>query len=397
VESELPAIDAVVLSHEHEDHFSIPSFAGIDRRIPVFLSFRSSSAARSILREMGFEVRDLAPGAGVVIGTLQVRVFSPACSARADEDEWDTLAVHVSGQDRQGGFFTNVDVPVTAEMKQEVTSLARREREREMTTIWFDPPRVSLWSPAGGLAESASERRRQRPTSISREQAAAQLAAGRAFNPVPGVSVSVTEDGGIEVETDCRFLDVSLAPAEERTAPSRAFGPCCGERVLSAGALPEVEAGLARLAEWLYGGRLFRRLCALSALSPGRRGTFVLVLLTGGDGEALAYEYDPTRCRFVAMSGEGIDEYMGRVIMWGTDLLGLLRGEFEPRPVTMRALKESWDESLAGVSFARHVLWPFFHPLRHPQACLGQYRRAFEAAASDGVWVRPATALEFGR
>src|SRR5262249_48600652 len=51
-----PAIDAVLLTHEHEDHFDIPSLNRLDRGIPIVLSQRSSGAARAILDEMGFRV-----------------------------------------------------------------------------------------------------------------------------------------------------------------------------------------------------------------------------------------------------------------------------------------------------------------------------------------------------
>src|SRR5262245_45272634 len=60
--SELPSIHAVLLSHEHEDHFHIPSLNRLDRRVPILLSSRSSQAARGLLEEMGFSVRLVSPG-----------------------------------------------------------------------------------------------------------------------------------------------------------------------------------------------------------------------------------------------------------------------------------------------------------------------------------------------
>ena len=41
-----PAVDAVFFSHEHDDHFAIATLQRLERRIPVFLSSRSSQAAR---------------------------------------------------------------------------------------------------------------------------------------------------------------------------------------------------------------------------------------------------------------------------------------------------------------------------------------------------------------
>src|SRR5947208_1272588 len=71
-----PPVDALILSHEHDDHFDIASLARLDRRIPVFLSAHSSSAAFAILREMGFTVASLVPGAAIDVGELQVIPFS---------------------------------------------------------------------------------------------------------------------------------------------------------------------------------------------------------------------------------------------------------------------------------------------------------------------------------
>src|SRR5262249_37833823 len=63
-----PKVDALILTHEHDDHFDIPSLNKLDRRIPVFLSARSSSAAYKILAAMGFQVGPLIPGVPLVFG-----------------------------------------------------------------------------------------------------------------------------------------------------------------------------------------------------------------------------------------------------------------------------------------------------------------------------------------
>src|SRR5437879_2161965 len=59
---QFPKVDGVVLTHEHDDHFDIPSLARLERTIAIFLSARSSTAARQLLRQMGFTVHPLIPG-----------------------------------------------------------------------------------------------------------------------------------------------------------------------------------------------------------------------------------------------------------------------------------------------------------------------------------------------
>jgi len=68
----LPPVDAVILSHEHDDHFDIPSLARLDRRIPIFMSVHSSIAAFEILRRMGFVAQALVPGVPIDVGGLQI-------------------------------------------------------------------------------------------------------------------------------------------------------------------------------------------------------------------------------------------------------------------------------------------------------------------------------------
>ncbi len=68
----LPPLDAVILTHEHDDHFDIPSLALLERTIPIYLSARSSIAARQILETMGFTVHPLVPGVATRFGDLEV-------------------------------------------------------------------------------------------------------------------------------------------------------------------------------------------------------------------------------------------------------------------------------------------------------------------------------------
>ena len=65
-----PALDAVVLTHEHDDHFDLPSLARLSRKIPIRVSAHSSCVAHRILREMGLQVVPLEPGVPVTFDDL---------------------------------------------------------------------------------------------------------------------------------------------------------------------------------------------------------------------------------------------------------------------------------------------------------------------------------------
>src|SRR5439155_563386 len=71
-----PAIDAVLITHEHEGHLDPASLNLIDRRVPVYLPARSSMATRTFLQEMGFEVRLMHPGRRFSVGDLEVLPMS---------------------------------------------------------------------------------------------------------------------------------------------------------------------------------------------------------------------------------------------------------------------------------------------------------------------------------
>ena len=108
-----PAIDAVLLSHEHDDHFDIPSLARLDRAIPIYLSARSSSAAREVLAAMGFTVHPWVPGEAARIGDLDALPFAGDHVAVNCGDEWDTLPYLVRSVEGHGSLFSMVDIPIT--------------------------------------------------------------------------------------------------------------------------------------------------------------------------------------------------------------------------------------------------------------------------------------------
>src|ERR1044071_2995581 len=108
-----PRIDALLLSHEHDDHFDIPSLATLDRRIPVYLSVRSSNAARDILATMGFTVHPWLPGVGARLGAPEALPLAGDHVPVNCGDEWDTLPYLIRSTEGHGSLFSMVDIPLT--------------------------------------------------------------------------------------------------------------------------------------------------------------------------------------------------------------------------------------------------------------------------------------------
>jgi hypothetical protein len=364
-----PRIDALVISHEHEDHFNIPSLLKIDRRIPVLLSARSSAAARTMLAELGFSVELVHPGSPRRVGDLEVRFFSPIHEYDTT-DEWDTVGYLFQHVDGHGGFFSNVDIGITPEMEQ---TLAEARGAR----VLYTGMALGLWSEGFARPEKASEMHRPPAEARQLDDALGELNAGGRIRPIPGQTVTV-RDGRIETVT--RGTDFLACPPREEWGPPAAFWPAANSplepvttpRDLSEDELTELQEGLDRLAEYMYGGPIFRGLYSMNgAARDDKRPTMACVLHLSSEEDAVVFEYRPEACDFAPF--DAVPEHGGVVRAWATDLLGLMRGEFEPRCI-VRGIHEQWIDACAGLSFFQMVMWSYFHPLRHPQKVLARYR-----------------------
>src|SRR5262249_17584733 len=103
-------VDAVFWSHEHEDHFNVPSVNRLSRDLPVFMPERSSRAMKQFLEEAGFRVNLLQSGRAVEIGALRFTGFTPDHVRHDEQDEWDTMPYLVEDLTDGGSFFSPVDV-----------------------------------------------------------------------------------------------------------------------------------------------------------------------------------------------------------------------------------------------------------------------------------------------
>ena len=172
--------------------------------------------------------------------------------------------------------------------------------------------------------------------------------------------------------------------------PMEAYGGC--ER-FEPEAVAELEEGLFRLAQYLYGSKLFHRLYRLNVQElNGLHPTFVWMLETAPDEPPMIYQYEPTACGFRRLDPASVDltRYVGCVRSWASDLLGLTRGEFEPRAI-VRGYREKWNPPCEDVRFF-WMLVGFFHPLRQPDRCLRRYREVVREHL-DAPWLVHGRAL----
>jgi hypothetical protein len=412
--AQFPKLDAVVLSHEHDDHFDLPSLAKIDRAVPVYLSARSSRAARDILQAMGFTVHALAPGVPVRFGDLEVLPFAGDHVGVNCGDEWDTLPFLVRHVDGHGSMFSMVDITITQRhvewasaraMKPGLVSwtnnaldwshMADYLKERVEGTqqcfvkmgvghkliesIWGTPQ--AMITCAGGFSFTGERAwLNQRVFCVDTEKVCAMMQnvykKERFFAGVPGQTWVLKAGKLFEVRT------VPWLTTEPKESwPSRAkaaveprdYAPATGRREL-----PDPAPLRARLAEFagsLVGSLLFRGLASLlDSEHEGTAGTFAFSLRTG-DGK-IVFEYDAPNCAFV----ERDRPCVAGLECWASDLLAVLDGELGPIALTF-GRSRVWNELPQRLNFdIFEELHRTSHPLRRPDAYYKTYERLLAPA-----------------
>ena len=420
-----PKLDAVVLTHEHDDHFDIPSLAKLERSVPIFLSSRSSSAARAVLGEMGFAVHPLAPGKKVVFGDLELTPFCGDHVTADCGDEWDTLPFFVRDTGGCGNFFSMVDIPITEQHVEWASKLASRpillgwtnnaldwshmadylaarvEATQEcfvkmgvghkLVSVKWAPPSAMLMSAGGFSFQGERAWLNERVFCVDNEavcQALRKIYKDEQFHATrPGQTFGMEGYRVKKVHEDAPFLstvprDAWPSRAKNDKAPTRDYAPATGERELAPGDVDALKRGLDEFAAALVGGGLFKELCSfLEDAAPGRAPTFAFALRRGDGDDRLVYAYSPTDCAFVEGVEAPRDAYLAGMECWATDLLAVLRGELGPIALTFGRAR-LWNALPQRFRFdIFQELYRVSHPLRRPAETLRTYRRRWRESA----------------
>lgn len=417
-----PRLDAVLLSHEHDDHFDIPSLAMLDRAIPIHLSARSSSAGFRILREMGFSVTPLEPGVALGFGDLEVVPCTGDQLNSYCGDEWDTLPYLVRHAD--GNFFTMVDIPIMVGHAE----WARKQVAKPGLIGWTN--NALDWSHMADFLTERTEGTQQcfMKMGIGRKlladywgvPAAMVMCAG-GFSFVGDRAWLNEQVFCVDNEAVCNLMAVvhkkekfiAGTPGQtfvmeggklkriDRTPwlttlppeqwPSRAkrqlppqlpdYDPATGARALIEGELAELAVALDELALTMVGGRLFKSLLSLHHDdAAGRIASFVFVVRDGERRHAFAYE--PQDCRFVAVDGDVRARYLAGLECWGPDLLAVVRGRLGPIALTFGRAR-AWNAAPKRLRFSIFdELYGLSHPLSRPAVTFDVYQRQWQQHAT---------------
>jgi hypothetical protein len=423
-----PAVDAVVASHEHPDHLSIPTLLRLDRRIRVLLPARASTAARALLGDLGFRFELLQSGDVVKVGDLEVHPFH---SHELTRDEWDVAPLLIRERTGQGSFATSIDAPESAGFTRFVHERAgspgvwaTSHNHIDLFPVRFGGTQDDDWDVTMRLAREYLDRNKRhfsrgpRPEVMAirdsgfcfkgdlawmnrhafpgRAERVAELVAPRLPGiavraPLPGHRFSFTS-GKLREESLARDFFATVDPADwpphgaERhvgTVPD--YGPACGRRDFSADDLATLLEELRGFAAHLYGGEIFRALYAADhpASASSRAGVGFALRTSSGD---LALAYRPEACAFEHVVGvDARAVFAAGIECWASDLYAVMRLELFSGYFLAGRYRQ-WNE--VRDRMARELdleIMVYTHPLRHPARTLALYRETVaELAATLG-------------
>lgn len=425
----MPPVDAVILTHEHEDHFNIPSVNRISREIPFYVPERSSLALRRFLVEAGFEVFTLAAGNTLDMDDLHFTCFS-ADHLRHDElDEWETMPFLVTDVKDGGSFFTTVDVAVSASIEAQLRqrgvapglwcyanntmnmSFQDRPPRRPPAVLPIvarfvadhagrPSPRLASLMCGGGFAFDGARAWLNKLffplDSDTLFGNLRTLSAGETFfAPTPGTQYVIDKDRIRSTADSTPYLGVpdrkqwADRAYDPQTQPAAVLDSATGGRPLEAGELEEIEQRLASFAEFLYGGALFRALYSLTvtALPAPVKAKFAIGALSGATSHV--FEYDPSGCRFIRLGKPApLSDYVAAIECHAADLLDYLRGRIMPSALMFGRLRRWRGGGENFIPAVDQAIWLYAHPLRRPTQYLDLYRSLYAREPKDTPKVR---------
>jgi L-ascorbate metabolism protein UlaG (beta-lactamase superfamily) len=417
----MPPVAAVVLTHEHPDHFHLPSLARIPRTVPIFLSSNASGAARTALRELGFAVHAFRAGETVRVAGLELHPQRPL--GRTRPDEWDVIPFLARDEGRNGSFFTTVDLSFDPSTARALARLEPRpilwavpNNDMDLSDLYtFSPPsadrsaqRAQAWgaqldelASTWGMPDAALlygggfsfpgdlAWLNTRAFDCDGDAAIAAMPPGQAerfASVLPGDSFAMV-GGSLVVRRRVDWIVLpppsSWPPRGASAVPRPAVDPFSRGRAPAPLAPDERRAlddALAGLAAALYGGELFAGLLGLvaSEIAPAAPTVAFLVHDLVDPGDLAVRVYDPTSATFSAAGEPRTDAWAACCECFARDLLdGLTLAQspgytiFGRMRFHARAGCERLDLDMA--------LYLYTHPLRAPARFLEIYRRQLAA------------------
>lgn len=116
----MPTPSAVVISHEHSDHYHLPSLNKLDRSVPVVVGPLMINRVVEGIEALGFVVHRLPFGETRQYGSVMVTLFPPG----PDTVLWESRVSQVYVRDAEdpeiGGLYLGIDALISEEFSEQV-------------------------------------------------------------------------------------------------------------------------------------------------------------------------------------------------------------------------------------------------------------------------------------
>jgi len=109
---DLPRIQAVILSHEHSDHFHLPSLNLLSRDIEVLVGVNMPRFVQQTIEFLGFKVRRICSGQKFQVGDLALTLFGVSPQTAFWESRVNQLLIH-SLKNSSESLFIAVDALIS--------------------------------------------------------------------------------------------------------------------------------------------------------------------------------------------------------------------------------------------------------------------------------------------
>ncbi|HMH91574.1 MAG TPA: MBL fold metallo-hydrolase [Streptosporangiaceae bacterium] len=109
----MPAPAAVILSHEHLDHFHLPSLQLLDRAVPIYTGVTVPAVVTDAIEALGFEVHRVDHTQPIEIGDLQITLYPAGARTQFWENRVVQPLIRRAGGAACGEVFIGVDADVS--------------------------------------------------------------------------------------------------------------------------------------------------------------------------------------------------------------------------------------------------------------------------------------------
>jgi L-ascorbate metabolism protein UlaG (beta-lactamase superfamily) len=430
-----PPVTAVVISHEHPDHFDAPSFDLLERDVVVLLG-RSSQAAGDVLTGMGFPVHAMRSLERITFEDLSLMPLAPDTLGKPGDDEIEAVPLVVRDTEGHGSFFTSIDLHQSPSILEQVRRhlqapgvWAYAVNEHDLTAVyeWEKPiraPEVALalarlygqqfhdWEYPEAVLLNGNGIRLGRDRAVANgalfsfenAEVAAWLTReldGHLFKAATPGTTAIMRRGALESLTDTvswiEPLPENVGSALDGEFPVSGFRPTTGRTDLHRDQWTRLRVELEGFARFLFGRHTFR---GLQTLALGRdygaevNPTFVFLLRSGADDRTV-FEYRPRECRFVEVACPNPRKtYVAGMEAWATDLLAVLEMALTSAEVFHLGGKTLWNQAAARFRFDVDTeIFLYRSPLRNPARYVQLYRRNLASRALQRIRARPAPAI----